>query len=52
MSLRLATVHEDVGRARNRRGGPMWPPGLRAPTQGRPYGFTDGKGSWNFHRGN
>src|SRR5439155_26148088 len=28
----------------------MWPPEVRAPTQGRPYGFTDCKGSWNFHR--
>src|SRR5947208_703481 len=38
----------EVRTARNRRGGPVWPP--EPPTQGRPYGFTDCKGSWNFNR--
>src|SRR6266496_2329631 len=50
MNLRLATANENGGRlsnARNRRGGPMWPP--EPPTQARPYGFTDGKGELNFH---
>ncbi len=46
MILRLATANEN-GR-RGCRGGPVWPP--EPPTQGRPYGFTDCKGSWDFHR--
>src|SRR5437867_12389504 len=40
MILRLATANDDARRhppARNRRGGPVWPPHRRAPTQGRPY---------------
>src|SRR5207249_6076499 len=47
--LRLVTANEN-GRSpptHTRRGGPVWPPELRGPTQGRPYGS---QGSWNFHR--
>ncbi len=40
MNLQLATANENGRRsASNRRGGPVWPPEVWAPTQGRPYGL-------------